>query len=492
MSKKTKKCPTLEITLKCTTARLDGYDDLPLKYRKGLKKALSYQSPGYKHSKKYNTFIFVRDPKNPKKAKKQRVWDGRINLLRGRFFPPGLLDRVVLYCEYNNIKYKTTDERDYTLGEKIEITLEHKPYKHQVEALAEVLEHKQGTLAIATSGGKTELAMMLTSKVGLPTIFLVHKKGLLHQTRKRFQAAFKQPIGIIGDSVFEVEDITIATIQTITGHIKNKKAAYLKKFKVMICDEVHHLEATTWVNVCKALKNAAYRVGLSGTVKLTGKGRLLHAYTGPILYDVDLSYLREHDIIAPFKVHMMKYDGIDLPPNVSYKNAYDLGIVDNDDRNELICKISDYYIKKDMSVLILYRRIRHGENISKILTEQYNIDHRVLWGESDEDREQAKADVDNGTLKCVVASTIFDEGENVPGFQCLILAGGEKGGKHGRTLRQRIGRVVRKAKGKDRAVVIDFYDEINSHLKGHSKKRIKIYIKEDIQYKFKRLKKVEN
>ena len=75
----------------------------------------------------------------------------------------------------------------------------------------------------------------------------------------------------------------------------------------------------------------------------------------------------------------------------------------------------------------------------------------------------------------LLASSIFDEGENLPSVSVLILAGGETGSKKGRRLRQRIGRVLRLAEGKERALVIDFFDKTHQYLEKHSKKRLEVY-----------------
>jgi superfamily II DNA or RNA helicase len=71
----------------------------------------------------------------------------------------------------------------------------------------------------------------------------------------------------------------------------------------------------------------------------------------------------------------------------------------------------------------------------------------------------------------LVASKIFDQGVDIPELDALILAGSGK--SSGRAL-QRIGRVIRLSKGKEKAVVVDFFDNCK-YLKDHSESRIKIY-----------------
>lgn len=69
-------------------------------------------------------------------------------------------------------------------------------------------------------------------------------------------------------------------------------------------------------------------------------------------------------------------------------------------------------------------------------------------------------------MQCLIGSTILDVGVDVPSVGLVVLAGG---GKAEVAHRQRIGRGLRaKKKGPNVALVVDFDDSINSHLKEHA------------------------
>ena len=76
-----------------------------------------------------------------------------------------------------------------------------------------------------------------------------------------------------------------------------------------------------------------------------------------------------------------------------------------------------------------------------------------------------------GKHRCVIASSIFDEGVDVRPLSALILAGA---GKSQTRALQRIGRVIRAYEGKKDAIVIDFFDD-SKYLRKHSQARRKIY-----------------
>jgi superfamily II DNA or RNA helicase len=75
-------------------------------------------------------------------------------------------------------------------------------------------------------------------------------------------------------------------------------------------------------------------------------------------------------------------------------------------------------------------------------------------------------------LPVLIATTIFDEGVDVSGINCLFLAGG---GKSMRQLLQRIGRGLRKKADGSGIEVYDVLDYHNEHLARHTLERYKVY-----------------
>lgn len=451
---------TSKIIINSVNSELQG------NYPDQLRKYLSYLSPGYKYSPRY----------------KARQWDGRIYLLKKNIFPTGLLSKVEKFLVDNHIKYEIDDTRKFKIGDTLSLTENFKAWEHQTNALRIGLEKKNGIFAVATSGGKTNIASMLVSEIGQPTIFLTHLKGLLHQTKERFEQLLGCDVGIVGDSIFKPKRITVASIQTVLRCIEKGEIDWLQDFKVMICDEVHHLSSTSWVSVCKLIP-AEWRFGLSGTVNLEGNGMLLEAYTGPILYDIKLDYLESNHLITPFSVKLIKLNG-PIVTGKDYPTIYQKGIVDNESRNELIIKLTKNYAEKGLPTLVLFRYIKHGTVLSEMLN-KINLPHELIYQKtSTDERIRIKNDIESGSCKILIASSIFDEGENLPSVSVLILAGGEKGGQSGRRLLQRIGRVLRLSEGKKEALIYDFFDNTNRYLRSHSEQRVQVYVDNNIKHSF--------
>ena len=102
-----------------------------------------------------------------------------------------------------------------------------------------------------------------------------------------------------------------------------------------------------------------------------------------------------------------------------------------------------------------------------------NVECEFVYGDTKSDvREKVKADLKTKKLKCVICSTIWTEGINVPSLDVIINAAG---GKSERIIRQLRGRGVRTCEGKDRLVYIDFFNPSHPSLIKHFGERICLY-----------------
>ena len=75
----------------------------------------------------------------------------------------------------------------------------------------------------------------------------------------------------------------------------------------------------------------------------------------------------------------------------------------------------------------------------------------------------------------IIASTIFDEGVDIPEVGSLILA---VGGKSTIKTLQRVGRALRPKKGENEVEIYDFIDWGNKYLLSHSRQRLQDYMDE--------------
>jgi len=209
---------------------------------------------------------------------------------------------------------------------------------------------------------------------------------------------------------------------------------------------------------------------LSGTPwRDTGDDILIEAVAGPKIVDISATKLIKEGYLVPPDIHFINVPtmrGVGKTYHEVYKNY----VVENDDRNEIILKATRKLVKAGKKVLILVVRVGHGNVLLEKLSEEFKV--KFLDGaKSSKDRIGAINEMKNGELDLLIASKIFDQGVDIPNLDALVLAGSGK--SSGRAL-QRIGRVIRNAPGKKKAIVVELFDNCK-YLRDHSESRIEVY-----------------
>ncbi len=121
------------------------------------------------------------------------------------------------------------------------------------------------------------------------------------------------------------------------------------------------------------------------------------------------------------------------------------------DRNDFACMKAAEEIANGQSVLMLVHAIEHGEQLAAAVPGSELVFSRI----GARKRRERIAAFKAGELKCLIATSLADEGLDVPIASRLILvAGGRSAGK----VEQRAGRVLRPYAGKAGVIIHDFLD----------------------------------
>ena len=415
-------------------------------------------------------------------------WDGKRHLygkLRGTF-PRGLLKRVKTLLKELRVRYRVRDLRkikprqlatcrvpaDFLKG----ITL--RPY--QRKAARRALKARGGILWLATNAGKTEVAAAIIKTLDKErALFLVHKKVLLAQTRERLAKRFgtiEEHIGIIGEGRFDPKHITVATIQSLTRKMPPAKKRVIKQYLASIrqlhVDEGHHTKATTWYKLIQRI-DAPWRFLYSGTPFGSDNGLLVEASVGGVVARVTNDKLIKLGVSARPTIEMVECGQPELPTMMAWADVYKKGVVLNTYRNDIIAKRAARFAKAKKPTLILVRELWHGDNVLRAL-EARGVRAAFSHGQMPGSMiERNKALFEARKLDVLIASTIYDEGVDVPAIRALIVA---DGGQSIRAVLQKIGRGLRKKKGGANVLdVIDFADTTHQYLAKHSQERLAIY-----------------
>jgi len=448
---------------------------------------------------------------NKKKYGNKNPWDGSVHLyfVNGQSFYTGLLSLVRDVFDTYKVQYEKVDRRSMPQQNFPELTFTAPPKfedrDYQNFTIDRSLKFTRGILEVCTGGGKTMIVTRLIEKIKTyPFVFYVLTKDLMEQAYENLSSCLNCPIGRIGDGRVDIQKITVCTIQTaIRALHKNdtkfkindyvfdtddkwnekslKDANNTDKIKRLIgmakgiyFDECHHAAAKTVKEVLAASENAFWRYGGSATPYREDNADLvIQAMFGGKIVDIKASYLIKRGYLLPPHIFIEPIDS--NHGYKSWKKIYKTSIADNELLHAHVAKTANHLVERGLSVLVLVQQYSHGDYLKKIINGAKFITGR----DKTKVRSQALQDLRDKKLKCLIATSLADEGLDVPCLDVAILAGG---GASATRVNQRIGRTIRKSKlldARDKSVVIIYDHYKTKYLQEHTKKIRKILKREE-------------
>ena len=332
--------------------------------------------------------------------------------------------------------------------------------EHQINSLKALLKTNVGIIKAPTSAGKTEIIIALLKLTKHPTLILVDGVSLAMQTFERINEAGLD----CGICTGKGKISSYHMVSTIGSY----KKLSLDNFQRVIVDECHGVGAKTFQEFFENT-NYPMRHGFSATPDNGDKYRwaTIRQHIGGVIFEIFTDELMDNEVMVRPKIKMVN---VDCPPTPSWDAAYERCIVNNNRRNKKIINIANQHIGEGMKVLVLYRIIEHGQILGDGIPGSI-----VLSGnDSQKDREEAIRKFKAGECTALVASNIFKQGISINEIEVLINA---SGGKSKIEVLQKIGRALRKCKGKLYALVYDFMDNGNKFTERHSLQRENLYKK---------------
>ncbi|MDO8610945.1 MAG: helicase-related protein, partial [bacterium] len=352
----------------------------------------------------------------------------------------------------------------------------------------------------------TIVAAKIIQELGVaPFIFYVLTKDLMEQARERIeQSIIGTQCGVIGDGKCDIQDINVVTIQTairafekdssseehkINDFLKfddyeefdieqlkkedmshlEKKREEIKKLilncRGMYADECHHISAQTCQEVISKSTKSYYMFGGSATpIRSDNSDLLIEGLLGRKSTIVSASHLIRLGYLMRPDIYYIKMKQNNSGPIFSYEDDLQLNLINNESRNRHISTIAQTMSEKNLSTLILISRIEHGKILNTMIPNSV-----FIYGETDSKKRTETLQMlrEKKILICI-ASTIGDEGLDIPTLNCVIIAGG---GKSPIKCKQKVGRAIRMYPEKKMSIIFDFLDK-GKYLTRHSKKRM--------------------
>jgi superfamily II DNA or RNA helicase len=447
--------------------------DAPLAAQRAIDKATSYLVEGHFFAPSF----------------KGGHWDGREKLAKlGRDCVEtysGLGWDVVAALKEGGFKFETINKtvkhhpRTYIWSANVVL----RPYQDRV--VASMLSTPLRGIGIAVMpirSGKTKTAARCVHELGASALIIVPSKLLLHQTVETFRECFPhETIGQIGDGIFELESITVATIQTLqqlrTSKGNEKWSQIVDGFDILVVDEAHHARGGgDWHKVFTDI-NARYRLGFSATLfddNNTEQGRGIiwaRAACGRVRIKVETKELVDPGFLMAQNITMYNVNEPTKYRSAGWSQKISKACIqENATRNKIIAELCRDFAAEDRRVIVCVNRLNHIAALVNKL-EDLGVDHRTITGSTDKERrKELIEDLTNGSYKILIG-TVLREGVDIPAVDVVI------NGEGGRDIKNTIQRQrnLTISDGKREARFIDFFDNTNTTLRKHSRARLKSY-----------------
>jgi len=347
------------------------------------------------------------------------------------------------------------------------------------------MQFPRGIIAHATGTGKTAIEAALAASLRGPVLVVAPQTLLAHQLAADIAKLVSEEVGILGGGAVwnDRARIQVATIQSLL-QMGGLAQPQWRELQAVLLDECHRYgTADVWRAAIEG-STAPVRVGFSGTPWRTDKplaGLQVMGLLGPVLHELTPGDAIEADILPDVQVTMVPSE---VPRYVTLwgqrtflasvkwrgrdrYDGYSFAVIDNVTRNNLIVALARRAESEGKTVLVLVQSLRHGAALAAALGVPF-LDGATPMPV----RQSVVSEYRAGTRRLLVASTIFDEGINIPAIDFLILGGG---GKSPIKALQRVGRGLRKVEGKRGLAVVDFHDVGHPVTLRHSLERRRAY-----------------
>ena len=277
--------------------------------------------------------------------------------------------------------------------------------------------------------------------------------------------------------------------ETVDIRCPNESVDFSKK-NLLVVDECKHSPAVSWrkiVESCKGLRygfdatpwgddperNAVTKILFNQRAYEIKRSDIGNSLADAYLHLSDATDLNIHrkideNIKRLFNARRryMQITDEELNRMCAWESIIDIGICQNRDRNNYAIRYAMEH--GDMQTLILIPRITLGEDYEKRIPGSQLVHSKI----GKKQRKAAMEQFKSGTLKTMIATSLADEGLDLPNVELLIIV---SGGRSSQKTIQRASRALRKTETKNCATIVDFFDKFHPIGLYHAKKRMKYY-----------------
>lgn len=338
--------------------------------------------------------------------------------------------------------------------------------KEAVEAVVKEWRKGNGNtlLAASTGTGKTECYLAVLQHELAPNfdraLIIAHRQELIYQPQERIRQHWPE-LGTPGIVMANQDEyrarVIIATVQTLATPGRLERILSAGPITHLVTDEAHHSTAPTYRNIYKVLRDAfpgLCHLGVTATPRRTDREPLADIYDS-VAYRFGIKKAIKRGALVPFTAL-----GVQLPVSIADVREVGEGWDDAEMGDVLKARNAEEIVietweknAKDRSTIAFTASVAQAHSLADRFRE-YGYRFEALDGTTKKPiRQDMLRRFKSGELQGVVNCAVLTEGFDAPQASCLVQV---KPTRSDLVYVQMAGRVLRRAPGKQNALLLDF------------------------------------
>ena len=330
-----------------------------------------------------------------------------------------------------------------------------------IDRLRELMGEGQtkALLVSATGTGKTYAAAFAMRELRAKRVlFLVHREQIARQAMESFETVLgsDHTYGLLGGGKRETDaQYLFSTVQTLSKenilHTFSPDA-----FDYIIIDEVHRAAAASYKRIF-AWFHPDFWLGMSATPTRTDHESIYALFDYNVACSIGLRTALEEDLLCPF--HYYALSDLNVDDETLEDPARFRDLTDSERIRHILEQANYYgYSGTRLKGLMFVSSIKEARAISEKLN-LHGLQTMALSGEDSYQKREAaierltQDERDANALDYLITVDIFNEGVDIPAVNQVVLL---RPTQSAIVFTQQLGRGLRKAKGKEFLVVLDF------------------------------------
>ena len=336
---------------------------------------------------------------------------------------------------------------------------------YNLKRLAESGANK-GLLISATGTGKTYASafgvrdVLLSDDPDQKVLFIVHREQIAKQALNTFRKVFgnQKKYGLLSGNSKDYDAQFLFSTMQMMAKEETLKHFSREEFSCIVLDEAHKTGAKSYQEIMDYF-TPRFWLGMTASPERMDNFDVFALFDHNIAYEIRLQQAMEEDLLCPFHyfgITDIEVEGEGLDDNTATENFKYLVC---DERVEHILKQAEYYGHSGDRVkgLIFCSRKKEAQELSDKFNER-GYKTAFLSGSSnqsirEEMMDRLTSDTREDNLDYIFSVDIFNEGVDLPEVNQVIML---RPTQSPIIFVQQLGRGLRKAKGKEYVVVLDF------------------------------------